>query len=260
MEELRAKFESDNKATWERALEGIPEPPLEKREFAKLEDADMAVVMIEFREHAWLKPVLWNAANVYGSQIGIALVVVCGLKNHVYVQKITEFWRGVRIIVLPYDNVSIPMYNSILTSVDFYERFDPCKSILLIQTDTLTRKRVPKEFLEYSYIGAPWAGPQINGPPNGVVGNGGYSLRDVESMKRACRSHRYDPIRDTAEDLFFAKYSPSPRGKQVAPLGVAMEFSVEHVPSPDPCGMHQAWRFHPKERLVQWLVGCHPTP
>lgn len=256
VQELRERFENDNKAVWEKTLQAIPVPSIEKQRFAKLEVAKMAVVMIEFREHEWLKPVLHNAANVYGGRNDVALVIVCGLKNHVYIQKIVEDFLSVRLLVLPHDNLTIPQYNSLLTSVQFYELFDPCPSILLIQTDTLTRKPIPEEFLKYAYIGAPWFGPQINGPPNGVVGNGGYSLRDVESMKRACRSHAYDPARDTAEDLFFAKYASSPRGKPIAPRDVGLAFSVEWVPSDDPCGMHQAWRFHTKDRLIAWLECC----
>lgn len=253
IKELREKFEKDNKAVWQTALDAIPEPSLKNLKFAKLEDAKLAVVMIEFREHDWLKPVLFNACNIYGGREDVALVIVCGIKNNEFVKNIVDSWGDVRVVVLPYENIGIPQYNSLLTSVQFYELFDPCPSILLIQTDTVTRKAIPMEYLEYAYIGAPWYGPQINGPPRGVVGNGGYSLRDIKSMKRACRSHSYDPAKDTAEDLFFAKYASSPVGKQIAPPDVAAKFSVEHIPSDDPCGMHQAWRFHASETLIRWL-------
>ena len=253
-------MEASNKLLWEETLQKIAEPPLKKRTFARIQDARLAVVMIEFRTHEWLSKVLFNAAHVYGGQSDVALVVVCGLKNHAYLQReITASWTNVIIHVLPHDNVTIPIYNSILTSESFYEIFDPCKSILLIQTDTLSRKRVPWDLVEkYAYIGAPWGGLQINGPTDSVVGNGGYSLRNVSVMKKTCREHVFDPKKDIAEDLFFAKHGRSIEFP-VTPADVAWGFSVEHVPHPDPCGMHQAWRFHSREKLESWLKNLPGT-
>jgi hypothetical protein len=255
-------MEQTNKAFWEAKLNEIVEPPSEKCVFARLEDAKMAVVMIEFREHEWLKPVLRNAAHVYGGQQDVALVIVCGTANHAFVQReVTASWTNAVLRVMPIDNATIPMYNEMLTSAVFYDLFHPCPAILLIQTDTLTRKRVPLEYLQYSYVGAPWFGPQNAGPVNGVVGNGGYSLRDVAVFKEVCRTNTYDVKVDMAEDLFFSKHANSEL-KQVAPANMAWAFSVEHVPHADPCGMHQAWRFHSLDKLESWLKdlpGIPPT-
>jgi len=103
-------------------------------------------------------------------------------------------------------------------------------------------------FQTYGYVGSPWIMPQKGGPINGLVGNGGYSLRNVALMKEACTSYAYDHAVDKAEDLFFAK-----RCKNVAPALIAKSFSVEHVAHEDPCGMHQAWRFHRTFWIARWL-------
>ena len=247
-------IEAANKIKWEAALSQIVCPPIERRTFAALEDAAMAIVMIEFREHAWLSQTLFNVTHVYGGSKDVGLVVVCGSRNERMVRNILEGYRGVVIRVLPRENVTISEYNSLLTSPEFYALVDPCPVMLLIQTDTLTRKRIPTSYIDkYSYIGAPWVGPQICGPTNGVVGNGGYSLRDVAAMKNACTLNKFSESEDKAEDLFFAKHGNG-EIKKIAPVNVAMEFSVEHVPHPDPCGMHQAWRFHRPELLDHWLT------
>jgi hypothetical protein len=34
---------------------------------------------------------------------------------------------------------------------------------------------------------------------------------------------------------------------------IAKSFSVEHVAHEDPCGMHQAWRFHRTFWIARWL-------
>jgi hypothetical protein len=248
--------EATNKALWEETLRRIRPPPSERSRFAAPRDARLTVVMVEFREHAWLRPVLLNAAHVYGGRKDVALTVVCGLRNREFVESVaTAGLVGVTVEVVPLDNADIPTYNRLLTSVEFYARFAPCKTILLIQTDTLTRRAVPDRYIDaYAYIGAPWAGPQNCGPTFSVVGNGGYSLRRVSAMIDAC-AQRYDPVRDMAEDLFFSKHCTT----GVAPADVAREFSVEHMPHDDPCGMHQAWRFHPRVTLLRWLDGLPGT-
>ena len=263
-----------NKLMWQDALDSMSEPPVEKRRFAELADADFSVVMVEFREHEWLRPTLWNVAHVYGGLLSVgreykvALTIVCGTSNVGLVRSIVDGWTGVEIRCLPRTNCTIEEYNGILTSTSFYDLFRPCPVILVIQTDTLSRKRIPKSLVEkYSYVGAPWWGPQNHGPPDAVVGNGGYSLRDVESCRRVCESMTFSTAEDMNEDLFFAKYlrlsdkeSPQEsKRKTLAPADVARAFSVEQVPHDDPSGMHQAWRFHLPAMVKKWLAGVPGT-
>lgn len=254
--------EEDRKALWDATLRRIEAPPVERRAFAPATDPKLRLmlVLIEFREHAWMAPVLHNAAHVYGGRPDVGLTVVCGRANQAFVQRIVAGWADVVLQVLPIDNADIPTYNALLTSAGFWRMFLPCPTVLVFQTDTLTRRAVPDEYLDrFSYVGAPWAGPQICGPRHGVVGNGGYSLREVAAMIRACERNAYDPDADRAEDLFFAKHGTGER-RCIAPADAARAFSVEHVPHPDPCGMHQAWRFHPRALVARWLDGLPGLP
>jgi hypothetical protein len=252
--------EKSNMEIWESALMSVQKPDPINCQFSDFRVAKLTIVLVEFRKHPWLEKVLWNAAWVYGNQKNVALQVVCGRQNSKFVNEALKNLPGATKRVLEHDNVDIQTYNTLLTSASFYEMFEPCPSILIIQTDTLTRKKIPDRFVDmYSYIGAPWVAPQINGPAFCLVGNGGYSLRHVPTMKHACLTNKFDPAKDTNEDLFFAKHGHGLRGKTIATLSDAAMFSVEHVAHNDPCGMHQAWRFHPQDRLESWLTDLPGT-
>lgn len=91
------------------------------------------------------------------------------------------------------------------------------------------------DFLNYDYIGAPWA----NEPKN-LVGNGGFSLRSQKFLREA-RKIPYCPdimfpnmppgTQHTPEDWFLCSYSydeMSEAGIKFAPVPLAFDFSVEH--------------------------------
>ncbi len=249
-----------NKALWDEALSRVEKPT--GCSFCDMSSSALTIVLVEFRDLPfYLERVLWNVAWAYKSWPDVALRVVCGRSNERRVRHILEAdLPGAEAVVLPHDNIDIAGYNALLTSTAFYDLFSTAPYILVIQTDTLTRKPIPRRLLgRFSYVGAPWFGPQINGPAFCVVGNGGYSLRHVRTMRDACRRVRFDTSKDTNEDLFFAKHAVSP-DLVIATKDEACRFSVEHVHHPDPCGLHQTWRFHATSaisRLLQGLPG-HP--
>ena len=95
---------------------------------------------------------------------------------------------------------SIQSYNQLLLHERFYLLFKDYVNILILQTDAFLRKDItPIETLGYDYIGAPWQRPfrvsihKNEFHPNNrrhalkprvkvQVGNGGLSIRNVESM------------------------------------------------------------------------------
>jgi hypothetical protein len=236
--------EIENKRLWEETLLAIEDPPPEKAIFCDGKNARLTLVLIEFREHPLIEKVLHNLAWVYGGLGDVALSVVCGRSNASYVKRFQMKNMSIHVKE-EVDNVDIRGYNEIMTSPSFYRLFSS-PMILVVQTDTITRHAIPERFYyDYEYVGAPWVGPQINGPEFRVVGNGGYSLRSVHAMIEICESVKYD---GEAEDLFFSKHT-----RKVAPLDEASKFSVEHVFHEDPCGLHQAWRFHSRSRLEHLL-------
>jgi hypothetical protein len=251
--ETMEKLEMLNKAIWQQTLDKIVEPVCVK--FEEPSAKKLGLVLVEFRCHEWLRPVLWNLAWLY-SDSGCSLTVVCGPTNSKLVMDIVSTFANVRILELQSKACcTIDDYNHMMTQSTFYEMLSPCQNILVLQTDTLSRKQVTDEMLSYTYVGAPWAGLQKCGPSNSVVGNGGYSLRSVPDMIQICNTFTYDPVEDHAEDLFFAKHTKNP-----APTALASAFSVEHVPHPYPCGMHQAWRFHSTDLVRHWLKAIPGLP
>jgi hypothetical protein len=89
---------------------------------------------------------------------------------------------------------SVNAYSKLLLSKDFYGAFAQYEYILIYQLDCL----VFSDDLEswcwkgYDYIGAPWFRDPLN-PTKGFsrIGNGGFSLRKVESSINVLRSKRY---------------------------------------------------------------------
>ena len=233
---------------YEELLSNIPSPSPQHRFRDYLgKPVELSIMFIEFREHAWTRPVLRNIANVYGSceSMSSELVIICGRTNWQFMKTIISE-EGIKctIIKLDVDNIDRYNYNHLLTSAKFWQVVrDNIHSthVLLIQTDTLTRKVIPSKLLEYDYVGAPWKEPQPGGHLVRRVGNGGYSLRRVQAMIDVCENNHFDIERDRAEDLFFGKHC-----LLVPEAHEASEFAVEHVFHKDPCGVHQIWIHHPQ--------------
>jgi len=83
-----------------------------------------------------------------------------------------------------YFNNGVDGYNQLMLSENFYINFSSCKYILIYQPDSFVFRDELMEWCKegYDYIGAPWIDDrnrQIN--LNGV-GNGGFSLRNVEKI------------------------------------------------------------------------------
>lgn len=91
---------------------------------------------------------------------------------------------------------SIQGYNKLLTSIEFYKRFVKFDFLLIFQLDAFVFKDELENWAEkgYDYIGAPWkegwASAHIDAPFQGV-GNGGFSLRKIQSHLRVLRSFSY---------------------------------------------------------------------
>lgn len=89
-------------------------------------------------------------------------------------------------------------YNHLLTSIDFYKRFDCYDYILIVQTDGLVFSDKLKQWCDrkYSFIGAPWfrglTRPLLPLTFLGV-GNGGFSLRKVSDFLMILSSPEYLP-------------------------------------------------------------------
>ncbi len=85
-------------------------------------------------------------------------------------------------------------YSALLLSKEFYETFSDYSYVLIYQLDALVFSDQLLEWCDagYDYVGAPWLvgvnAPHVTAP---TVGNGGFSLRKVESFLRVLNSTNY---------------------------------------------------------------------
>jgi len=215
----------------------------------------LGVCLIEFRKHEWMRSVLWNMCNVYGN-CDVCLYIVHGKDNEEYIKDIVNDWRSVNLIKLDYNNIDIKTYNIILTSKELYNSFRT-EYILIFQTDTYIRKKIPEEFFQYKYVGAPWIGYPNDFPDNPhiqlgnkMVGNGGFSLRHVNRMKEII--DMYPKTQDKPnEDVYFSNHL---KDQEVPSVEVAKRFAVEWIYDDDPVGLHQIWRFHSIDRMKELIT------
>ena len=147
----------------------------------------------------------------------------------------------------PYENIDIPIYNKILTDSLFWNRINS-DFALVFQTDTFIFRPIDECYFNYDYIGAPWLYITIPSKNNSKVGNGGFSLRRVDSMIDICDTFTFVLEKDDAEDIFFAKNC-----KNLAPYEDAKTFSVESIFYETPCGAHQCWKWLPDKQLIKLL-------
>lgn len=180
-------------------------------------------------------------------------------------------------------------YNRMMLSIEFYQRFANYKYILIAQLDSFIFKNNLNDFCQhnYDYIGAPWikkwiyhtlpvacfvnckkALYKVLGKPcsqqlYGKIGNGGLSLRKVQSHITALEQHKerrdyyllhFDDSSFYNEDVFFAMEVPE---FNFPPLGTALAFSFERSPqycykltnNQLPFGCHDWWH---RRRISFW--------
>ena len=122
-------------------------------------------------------------------------------------------------------------YNRVLTDYQFWANLQYDK-VLIFQHDSMMLKKIPDEFLNYSYVGAPW---KANAPWNTTDrrgGNGGISIRDVKAHRLFTSNNHYNPSKGN-EDVWFSNNLPN-----VAPYEICCKFGVETEFKLDTCTYH----------------------
>ena len=131
---------------------------------------------------------------------------------------------------------SIKSYSKLMLDYKFYDRFDNYTYILIYQLDAFVFSDKLKHFcnLGYDYIGAPT--PRLLWKKCGRVGNGGLSLRKVQSCIRMTKNKEYifdiSGMKDefeNYEDKFFGYCGKHENLNFTVPsVNVALEFSIEN--------------------------------
>jgi hypothetical protein len=164
--------------------------------------------------------------------------------------KLVELERKGRLVFLELnvDNLTPQQYNAMFTTREFWEGVNATHA-LVFQTDAWLCEDAPvspDDFLEYDYVGAPavnrWGKLKIS--PS--FQNGGFSLRNVDAMKRTIDACGFTP-RKRGEDVFFSVPCKK-ANSHVAPNSVAQHF-VGHQQELDgkditPLALHAPWKFY----------------
>lgn len=200
-------------------------------------DEKYTAVIVEPREHAALEFVLTNFLENLPENWRV--LVMHGTKNHKFVEhiideKLAGYKSRIQLHDLQVENLTIQKYNELLVSREFHDAI-PTEIFLVFQTDTMICKESGvqlNEFVKYDYVGAPM--PHLDG----LVGNGGLSLRKKSKMLEIiekCKYNGQDP-----EDYYYANackevvLSKPNREK-------AARFSNEGEYSETSFGVHKPW-------------------
>jgi len=131
-------------------------------------------------------------------------------------------------------------YSWMMMNADFYEFFSDYQYILIYQLDAFVFFDQVQYFcsLGYDYIGAPWRYPSEVDGDKYYVGNGGFSLRKIETTIRLLRfteklnaDHLFSSRWRACEDRFFT-YCAAKKylDFKIAPVKIAAAFSMEGNP------------------------------
>jgi len=171
-------------------------------------------------------------------------------QNYVKVEKLDE---------LDCELFHLETYNTIMKNPQFWNKLkqEKVEKCLIIQDDgVLVNGKTFETYMHYDYVGAPW----VDQPDNlyirkhinpEMVGNGGFSLRDVAKMQEVCQTFEKEKhdlfffdINEIPEDIYFVKYLLK-IGANVPPKHIAKHFAIEQEPyEDDVCGFHKFWNYH----------------
>jgi len=203
-------------------------------------------IIIEPRQHKALSFVLKNILE--NLDANWAIQIYHGNNNREFVQEIVEnelliYTSRITLINLGVENLTSNQYSKIMLDRKFIEGI-PTETFLVFQTDSMINPRYKDliyTFLKYEYVGAPWT--------NGMVGNGGFSLRR-KSKSLKCITEN---ILSTNEDLW---YSLPVHGLYKPPCELASLFSIETVYSKVFFAVHNAWKYHSPAIVDEMCENC----
>jgi hypothetical protein len=197
--------------------------------------------IVEPRKHKALKFVV---ENVRCSVPDWSIMVFHGTENEDFAKSELKNVENISFVKLRHKNLTIMMYNQLLTSKLFYENFKNYEYVLIFQTDTLLFPHSGfkiDDFLGYDYVGAPWSWRQKKKDDEECDddkergGNGGLSLRSVSTMLKICAEKKYSG--QCNEDVFFSEHKLC----NCPPTSIASNFSVESMFTKIPFGCHKPW-------------------
>jgi len=209
-------------------------------------------VIVEPREHSALEFVLINFLENLPENWHV--LIMHGNKNRKFVEKIMDeklanYRSRIQLHDLRVDNLTIQKYTELLVSKQFHDLI-PTEIFLVFQTDTMICKDSGiqlNDFIKYDYVGAPM--PHIDG----LVGNGGLSLRKKSKMLEIiekCKYNGQDP-----EDYYYANACKEVKFAKPS-REIASKFSNEGEYSETSFGVHKPWSAMSSANLTKKQKTC----
>tara|TARA_B100000902_G_C27262435_1_gene891578 strand:+ start:751 stop:1488 length:738 start_codon:yes stop_codon:yes gene_type:complete len=199
----------------------------------------LIIALFEFRKIPQIKHVLNAVLKVYNSK-DIGLAIVYGRNNKDYVEKEFKDWENIVLVNTNDGNHNSHSYSNRLITPELWENFKNWSHVLVYQCDALLLKKIPEIYFKYDYIGAPCTRDTL-------AGNGGFSLRNVESMIKACEPYRNKSITEFKcphmhEDGFFCR-QPDFVYPNKDERELHKEFSIEGIFHENPVGLHKFYHW-----------------
>jgi hypothetical protein len=209
-------------------------------------------ILIEYRLFPHLEFLIRNTIDKIGS--GWSYSVVCGNLNYDYmVEMCDKISPNIKIIKTDYDNLNQSTYSELFATVEFWNLFAGEK-LLIYQEDSCVFKSNINDFVDWDYVGAPWA--QTQNDNVNCVGNGGFTLRTKQCMidvintislkDTEFNSSTLDYMKSCGmttgpEDVYFSLNMLRHNIGKVADWETARQFSAESIKNVNSFGGHNFW-------------------
>lgn len=143
---------------------------------------------------------------------------------------IREHFPNAKLRELPGMNENY--YNTMLTSIEFWEKFLNYEKVLIFQHDSAILRQGIEEFLRMpvDYLGAPWMFPPYRG-------NGGLSLRTPKIMYEICKNLNWN-ITLSNEDVAICNYMNRNNIGKLASIEECEKFACESIFKLGSWGIH----------------------
>jgi Protein of unknown function (DUF5672) len=199
-----------------------------------------------------------------------SLLVICSEHNEAFVKaSLSDVLGSVRLVTSHEALNSVNDYNALLKKLSFWKSLKAARA-LIFQSDALMLRDGIEDFMQYDYIGAPWDLDHNTAVKNMIengelirgVGNGGFSLRNVDAMISILASQQPEAlVTSEPEDLFFSRHLDSGKHAYIMPSRLeAYRFCREEIISAldqslsgGPLALHAAWKYAPSNAINELL-------
>jgi hypothetical protein len=155
--------------------------------------------------------------------------------------------------------LDIVAYNVVLKSKWFWDAIS-AEKVLIFNADSLITRSLPSGFMDFDFIGAPFAVPAQRRQPGFMGLSGSCSIRSVASMREILSADPAAPASEEDEGAYFAKKLAANRKYKLPSAQQAIEFSVRtaypHVKIyATPFCLNNPWEFisqHNEKDIIRW--------